>query len=95
MARYVRSVVMMLDSLKLEMSLSRVMNVPSLCVGLAMSTRGKMELSVALNARLDSDDTGVSCLFLFVGNCYIWIFSFCFFAVVLNNFLEFSRESSC
>ena len=57
------------------------MNVPSLSAVLAMSTRGKMELSVALNARLDTDVSGVStslwifflfCL-VFVGEQVFWI----------------------
>ncbi|EFH56943.1 CESA10 [Arabidopsis lyrata subsp. lyrata] len=37
-----------------------VMNVASLCVRLVMSMRGKMDLSVARSARLDSDGTMVS-----------------------------------
>ena len=64
--RYVRSVVTTLVSPKLEISLLLAMNVLSLCVVLAMSTRGKMELSAALTARLDTDDSGVSFLFLSV-----------------------------
>jgi len=70
MVRYVRSVVTMLDSQKLAMSLSLVMNVVFLCVSLVMSMRGKMDLSVARNARLDSDGTMVSsimCYYLLAG----------------------------
>lgn len=86
----------MLDLLKLEMSLSLVMNVPSLCVGLAMSTRGKMELSAARNARLDSDDTGVSCLFLlsFLAIA-MYRFTVLFHCRCLEQLFVCFRESSC
>lgn len=60
MVTYVKYVVMMLESLILAMSLLLVMNVPSLCVVLVTSTRGEMEHSVVLSARLDSEGTMVS-----------------------------------
>jgi hypothetical protein len=59
MARYVRSVVILLDIQLLAMSLLPAMSVPSQFVGLVMSMSGKMGTRPAHNARLDIKGTKV------------------------------------
>lgn len=60
MAKYVRSVVILLDLQLAVMSLLLAMSVRSLSVGLVMSMSGKMGTRLVPSARLDIRGTKVS-----------------------------------
>jgi len=62
MNKYVKSAVTLSGSQQQAMSLLHAMNVPSQCVGRAMSMSVRRGISAALNARLDTRGTKVCSL---------------------------------